>query len=353
MRPASIVSIRPASTRAERILCLLAALLLSAGAWADKTDVVYLVNGDRLTGEVKGLERGKLEFSTDHMGTVYIEWGDIREVVSSTGQAVELTNGQRFYGPLSKSDNQDMVLVNTEQGAVGVSTEDVMTMYPVESSLWDRLDLYVDLGFSWDKGSAVGKYELGADAMYRDPRFITRASFGTEVTTQEGRDDTSRTTFDVQHLRFHPKNRFHALFGNLESNDELGIDLRTLVGAGYGTMPVRTQRSRLSIGAGLAVNHEIPVDGNEETNLEGVGMFTYDYFKYTDPERSWATNLWLFPNLSDWGRWRASFTTDFRLELVSDFFWKLGAYASYDSDPISVDASGSDYGISSSLGYSF
>jgi hypothetical protein len=353
MRSDFIVPVRSALPGAGRILCLLALLLSSAGVWADKTDVVYLLNGDRLTGEVKGLDRGKLEFSTDHMGTVYIEWEDIQEIVSSTGQAVELSNGQRFYGPLSKPENPDMVLVNTEQGTVGVGTADVVAMYPVESSLWDRLDVYVDLGFSWDKGSSVGKYELGADVVYRDPRFITRGSFGTEITTQEGRDDTSRTTFDVQHLRFHPNNRFHALFGNLESNDELGIDLRTLAGAGYGTMPIRSQRSRLSIGAGLAVNHEIPVDGDEETNLEGVGMFTYDYFRYSDPERSLTTNLFLFPSLSDWGRWRANFDIDFRLELVSDFFWKLGAYASYDNDPISVDASSSDYGISSSLGYSF
>jgi hypothetical protein len=353
MRSASIVIARPALTRAGLILCLFIALLSSGGVRADKTDVVYLMNGDRLTGEVKGLELGMLELKTDHMGTVYIEWEDIEEIVSSTGQAVELTNGQRFFGPLSKPENHDMVLVNTEQGTVSVSTADVVAMYPVESSLWDRLDLYVDLGFSWDKGSAVGKYEVGVDAVYRDPRFISRGSFGTEITTQEGRDDTSRTTFDAQHMRFHPNNRFHALFGNLESNDELGIDLRMLVGAGYGTMPIRTQRSRLSIGAGLAVNHEIPVDGNEETNLEGVGMFTYDYFRYSDPERSLTTNLFLFPSLSELGRWRANFTIDFRLELVSDFFWKLGAYASYDSDPISVDASSSDYGISSSLGYSF
>jgi hypothetical protein len=107
------------------------------------------------------------------------------------------------------------------------------------------------------------------------------------------------------------------------------------------------------LSAGLAVNHEIPVEGNEETNLDGVGLFTYDYFKYSDPERSLTTNLWVFPSLTDWGRWRASFTTDFRLELVSDFFWKLGAYASYDNDPIFAEASSSDYGISSSLGYSF
>jgi hypothetical protein len=353
MRSASIVSGYLLPKRLAKILFLVAALLASDLVQAAKTDIVLLKNGDRVTGEVKNLDRGKLELSTDHMGTVYIEWTNIQEIISTTGQVIELTNGQRFFGPLSKPENQDMVLIDTEQGTVGVSTEDVMFMYPVESSLWDRLDLYVDLGFSWDKGSAVGKYDLGFDAIYRDPRFISRASFGSEITTQEGRDDTSRTTFDAQHLRFRANNRFHALFGNVESNDELGIDLRTLFGAGYGTMPIRTQSSRLSIGAGLAVNYEIPVDGDEETNLEAVGMLTYDYFRYSDPERSWTTNLWVFPSLSETGRWRASFTTDFRLELVSDFFWKLGAYASYDNDPISTDAASSDYGISSSLGYSF
>ena len=158
-----------------RMPCLMALLLFSGACQAEKTDVVRLKNGDRVTGEVKSLDRGILEFSTDHMGTVYIEWSDIQEIVSATGQAVELTNGQRFYGPLAKPGDQEMMLVNTEQGTVGVSTLDVINMYPVEAGIWDRLDLSADLGFSWDKGSSVGKYNVGVDAEYRDPRFITRA----------------------------------------------------------------------------------------------------------------------------------------------------------------------------------
>ena len=62
-------------------VCLLA-LLFSPLARAEKTDIVVLKNGDKITGEVKGLERGKLEFSTDSMGTVSIEWEDIQEILS-------------------------------------------------------------------------------------------------------------------------------------------------------------------------------------------------------------------------------------------------------------------------------
>lgn len=338
---------------ALRTLCLIPMLWWSLSAWAAKTDIVLLKNGDRVTGEVKGLERGKLEFSTDHMGKVYIEWADIEQILSSTGQAVELTNGQRFYGPLAKSEDEEMMVIKTPQGPVGLSTEDIIDIYPVEAGFWDRLDIMADLGFSWDKGSNVGKYSLGIDTELRNPRYISRASFSTELTTQQGRDDTSRTTLDGLHFVHHENKRYHAFFGNMEKNDELGIDLRVLAGAGYGAMPLRTQRYFLSVGSGLAVNHEIPTEGASETNLEAVFMTTYDYFKYSDPERSFRSNFRIFPSLTDLGRWRTTLDADFRLELVADLFWKMNFYISYDSDPLSQEGASSDYGVISSLGYKF
>ena len=246
-----------------------------------------------------------------------------------------------------------MMVVKTEQGSVGVSTQDIVNMYPVEAGFWDRLDVSADLGFSWDKGSNVGKYTLGVSTELRNPRFVSRASFNTEITTQQGRDDTSRATLDTLHLVFRQNKRYHAFFGNLENNDELGVDLRALAGAGYGAVPIRSQQNWLSVGAGLAINREIPIEGDAETNLEAVGMLTYDYFKYSDPERSLRSNLRVFPSLTDAGRWRATFDTDFRLELFSDLFWKLTFYASYDSDPLSAEGASSDYGATSSLGYKF
>jgi hypothetical protein len=338
---------------ALRTIFMIFLLPSSKAAWAAKTDIVLLKNGDRVTGEVKGLERGKLEFSTDHMGTVYIEWLDIEEIFSTTGQAVELTNGQRFYGPLAKTEDQDMMMIKTEHGPVGLNTEDIINIYPVEAGFWDRLDIIADLGFSWDKGSNVGKYSIGVDTQLRNPRYISHASFQTEITTQEGRDDTSRTNVDALHFVFRENKRYHALFGNMEKNDELGIDLRVLAGAGYGAMPIRSARSFLSIGAGLAVNHEIPTGGESETNLEAVFMSTYDYFKYSDPERSFRSSFRIFPSLTDFGRWRTTLDTDFRLELVADLFWRMNFYVSYDNEPLSQEGASSDYGITSSLGYKF
>jgi hypothetical protein len=337
----------------SRSILLTALLAVSVSALAAKTDVVYLKNGDRITGEVKQMLRGKLEFKTDHMGTVLIDWGDILEIVSDTGQAIELTNGQRFYGPLAKPESDDMLAIETDGGQVGVNTMDVIGMYPVEANFWDRLDITASLGFSWDKGSSVGRYNLGLETEYRHKDFITRAGISAEVTTQEGRDDTSRANLTINQLAFKQNKRFIDYFGNLEKNDELGVDLRALAGAGYGWVPIRSNSNWFSIAGGLDVNHEIPTQGEAETNLEAVGMLKYEYYKYSSPQRKFNVSLLIFPSLTDFGRVRATFGTDYRLELFADFFWVMDFYLNYDSDPISANASHSDYGIISSLAYKF
>ena len=337
-----------------RALALLFLLLGSVSAWAAKTDIVYLKNGDRVTGEVKSLGKAKLEFSTDHMGTVFIEWTDILQVVSDTGQTVELANGQRFFGPLAKPESEDMVVVRTEEGPVAVSTLDVVSMYPVEAGFWDRLDISASLGFSWDKASEVGKYNLGIAAELRNPRFISQASFNSEITTQQEADDTTRANLSASHYVFRTNKRYHAFWGSMENNDGLDIDLRVLFGAGYGFLPFRDQRNFLAVGGGLVVNHETTTGGLEQTTLEASALLRYNYFKYSDPERSLNTDFVIFPSLTEPGRWRATLDTDFRLEFWSDLFWKLTLYASYDSEPLSeASAAQSDYGITSSLSYKF
>jgi hypothetical protein len=336
-----------------RLLLFLLIISFSQAAFADKTDIVYLKNGDRTTGEVKSLQRGKLEFSTDGMGTLYIEWENIANIISKTGQAIELTNGERFYGTLTRPETDSMLTLDTGLGQVGVPTDDVILMYPVEADFWDRLDLSIKFGLSWDKGSNVGRYNLGMDAEYRLPGSLTRAAFNTEVTTQDSASSTQRSNLSGIHNIFLENKKYHTYFASLERNDQLGLDLRSLIGAGYGYMPIRSQRNELMLAGGLNVNREIPTEGEQQTNIEAVFVLNYNYFKFSTPERSFNTELMVFPSITDWGRWRANFNTDFRWEMVSDLYWILDFYASFDSAPISPDAATSDYGVTSSLGYKF
>ncbi len=56
------------------VLVLLTAVPCFAGP---KTDIIELLNGDRITCEIQKLERGKLTVKTDGLGTISIEWNDV------------------------------------------------------------------------------------------------------------------------------------------------------------------------------------------------------------------------------------------------------------------------------------
>ena len=104
--------------------------LLPVLAKAEKTDVIILKNGDRITGEIKKLEAGLLEYKTDTMGTLNIEWRFISEVISNTSHTVELADGARVLGALQKPAESQHVLVSTVQGPFDVQAQDVVSVWP-------------------------------------------------------------------------------------------------------------------------------------------------------------------------------------------------------------------------------
>ena len=65
-----------------RRLLIIIAIWPAVGVGAPKTDILVFRNGDHLTGEVKGLDRGRLSFDTDATGTVSIEWAHVSSIES-------------------------------------------------------------------------------------------------------------------------------------------------------------------------------------------------------------------------------------------------------------------------------
>ena len=102
--------------RAAALTCIAACCLLVSAplAAAPKTDVVDLINGDRITGEIKGMEHNRLRFSTDHMGTLYIEWDKIARVQSNQYLLLERFDGVRYYGQLAAGAETAHLLVQRE-----------------------------------------------------------------------------------------------------------------------------------------------------------------------------------------------------------------------------------------------
>lgn len=328
-------------------------------ALAAKTDIIILKNGDHVTGEIKSLSAGQLELSTEYMGTVFIDWVNIRDIISDQAQRIEMSDGRRLLGTLDKpasndSEKADQIIINTSTGPREELSSDLVRMYRVGGEFWDRMDLSFNLGFNFDKSSSVGKYNFSADAAYRSEKFITFGKLSSEITTQEISENTTRNVLGVDHLTYRPNKQFINYFASMEQNDQLGVKLRTLVGAGYGWAPISTGRNWLSLALGLDVNREHPLDDSDPSNnLEAVGSFRYQYYRRGTPERTVDINLKIFPSLTQWGRIRSDFSANAQWEIIKDFYIGLEFYTSYDGEVKAYDSAETDYGYRTTVGLKF
>jgi hypothetical protein len=58
-------------------------------------DVVVLKNGDRLTGEIKGLQSGELRIKSDYMAeAVRLDWSKVQSIESKSTFMIWLVDGQ-------------------------------------------------------------------------------------------------------------------------------------------------------------------------------------------------------------------------------------------------------------------
>ena len=78
-----------------RFLLLTLALLFPVQLYArDKTDIMVMTNGDRLTCEVKGLDAGVLYVSFDYIdGTAFVNWSKVARLESNQLFVVKTEGG--------------------------------------------------------------------------------------------------------------------------------------------------------------------------------------------------------------------------------------------------------------------
>src|SRR5271169_1832550 len=86
-----------------RTIVLWCALFLAAPLFArDKSDVIIMKNGDRITCEIKGLDSDTLYISVDYiLNTLSVNWAKVDHVESKQLFIVKTQDGMVFSGTLS------------------------------------------------------------------------------------------------------------------------------------------------------------------------------------------------------------------------------------------------------------
>ena len=330
-------------------------MMVTSPLLAAKMDVVELQNGDHITGEVKSLNRGILEFDTDHMGTLYIEWQHVARLKSDQVVEVELSSGKRSFGHLAPATAAgEFLLIADDKTPRTLAVSDTVRMSAIEESgaLRKRVDGYVDFGYSKSKATDVTQYNFDAGIRFRDRIRLWDYSLSTTQSDSETIESGSASLYGEQR-RFFGNRWYWSGLLQLDQNDEQGLDLRTLLGGALGRYVVQTNSQEFAFGTGLGYSREELADGESTNSVELIIGLEYDVFRFSDPELDLSTQLVVFPSLTVSGRVRAQASVRLRYELVNDLFAELTLSDSYDSKPQSVGAEKNDYTITTSIGYTF
>ena len=342
-----------------RRITLLSVLLLVCPVFAKRTDdVVVMNNGDKFTGEIKGLKYGELIFKSGYMkDSVHLDWKRVESLQSKDFYVVELSDGQRVKGRIQRmpgADEQKGFQIVVAESTIEVPTANVITIENQEISFWNQLTGSINYGFGFASGNNSANSSLSADVGYRTDKNSIRLATSSQFDRQKNAENTNRFTFDSQYGRaLTPRWIAAGLFSALKSNAQ-DLNLRTTYGGGIGRKLVQTDRTNLLAIGGMAYTHEnyFPQPGTEpiRNNAEALLGLTFSTFRFSKLDIT--SQSFLFPSLSDPGRFRLSSQSNLAIELVRNFHWNFSIYENYDTRP-PVNAPKNDLGLTTSVGWTF
>ena len=329
-------------------------MCLPLAAQSAKTDVVVLINGNDVTGEIKSLEFGELRYSTDSMGTVSIEWEEVVALQSDQALQVEVASGTRYFGNLVPASNAGMIAVGRGGNIEELDISHIVRITPIETDekIWQRLEGSVKFGFDSDKASAVTSGYLNGNVRYRARTYLLGLDISSSFTDQPGAETTQNQNIGFNYQRFRANRWFTDWSASVEKNDGQGIENRLAVGGGLGKYLIQSNNNQFSLLGGLVATREKFIGTEPDTtNAEGNIQVKYLH-RRNEPSSDISFTTDIYPLLEDLSSFRSNSKLTVRKEFIDDLFFDLSVYYTYLSDP-PAGAEKDDYGVITSIGYSF
>jgi len=326
----------------------------TAALAAPKTDVIVMKNGDRFTGEVKGLDRGKLTLNTDAVGTLEIEWDLVARVISTQQLQIETFLGEVHFGSLVDSETAGKLRVKEREQTIDLPVLDIVRMAPIAQSKLKRLSGNVSAGYSLLTANEQRQGTFDLNLKYRTPNWLTQLSANDTQTSTINEPASTRAVAALQVLRLLEDRWFAGALLQGDHNNQLGIKLRISAGGGGGRYLVQTNSQLWSFLVGILATREQDYDTSAVTHSAEATLGTsFDWFRFRHPEIDLSSTVTVLPSLTESGRWRSTWNLALRWEIYKDFYWDIKFYGDYDNRAAAGGFAKSDYSLITALGWSF
>jgi Protein of unknown function, DUF481 len=346
-----------------RTVVLWGALFLAAPLFArEKSDVIIMRNGDRITCEIKGLDADTLYISVDYiLSTQSVDWSKVDHVESKQLFIVKTQDGLVYSGTISTASAPGSrpvkiaIFEPADNTKVQVDKMSVVKMDETSSDFWQRFNGDIGLGFIYNKGNQSAQYSLNSEVNYPRPRWAASASYNSTLSSSTGTSPATRNEIDLNVMRLlRWNNWYYAGLADFLQSSVQGIQLQSTFGGGVGRYLKNTNHATISVTGGVAwqrINYletVVPATTQDVTSALIAAQVRLFWFNKTTLD----VGTYLLPALSEPGRLHYTLNTSYYVKLWSNLKWNISFYGNWDNRP-PPGFVGSDYGTSSGLSWSF
>jgi Protein of unknown function, DUF481 len=327
----------------------------------EKSDVIIMRNGDRITCEIKGLSSDTLYIKVDYiLGTSSVEWSKVDHLESRQLFIVKTQDGLVYSGTLSTPASSggrpiNIQILELSDTTVEIEKSQIIKIDETASTIWERFNGDIGMGVIYSKGNQSAQYNFNSYVEYPRERWSADAAYNSSLSSSRGTSPATRNELNLDLVRLlRWNNWYYTGLADFLQSSEQGIQLQSTVGGGIGRYFVNTNRSTFSLVGGLGwqrTNYQqmvVPaLTQNSGSALIGseVKLFRFDKTNLT------VTAI-LLPSITDSGRVHFNLNTTYYVKLWSNLTWNISFYGNWDNRPPPT-FSGSDYGSSSGLSWKF
>jgi putative salt-induced outer membrane protein YdiY len=307
-------------------------------------DQVVLSNGDTITGVIVKKDGARLTMKSEFLGEVSMPWPAVKSIRSDSELVVALASGEMVKGKVSTSG--DTLQVATGTGTKSAPMAGVTAVRDAaEQHSWERLQ-HPGLLELW-----AGNFDMGLALARGNARTtsLTTAFTAARITTKDkiavyfnqiyGSARLNGVTSDtasavrggwLYNRQVSPR-LFVTTLNDYEHDRFQNLDLRFVMGGGFGWNALKSEKAHFDLSAGVDYNRE-NFDNNVRRNSAEVNYGDNLLYKV-----SGATSITqafrVFNNLSNSGTYRLNFDLGSVTTLKKWLGWQLTASDRFLSNP--------------------
>jgi putative salt-induced outer membrane protein YdiY len=317
-------------------------------------DTVVLKNGDRLTGTAVKLDGGKLTFKTAYADAIAISWDQVTSLTTTLPLVLPTPKGKLNVTAVERSDAG--LVVTTASGPVTLAPAEVTVLRSPADQLTYEASLHPSWAHAWAGAANVSlalahgnsnTATFGAGLTAARTTRTDKTALYVNTLYSENANSIPSTSANATNggLRYdHNLNPRSFAFGtgDFSTNALQDLDLRSIIGGGFGWHASKTPKQTFDILGGLVWTHEnysaVAATATTPLTPSSVNSFAAldlgeQYTRKLGAASLFTEQAYIYPDLSTLSQYQFTINSAFSTKIGKMFNWVTTFSDNYTSFP--------------------